>query len=60
MNEAILNHWKDIVMEVFCAENAVLDRGERINKDAIDKVKEIDRWVTLVATEILSKQNEEL
>jgi hypothetical protein len=55
--QELLNRWKDIVMAVSCAENAVLERGEKLNKDAIDKVQEIDRWVTLVAQELLTKQN---
>jgi hypothetical protein len=58
MNEELLRRWKDIVIAVFCAENAVLEKGEMLNKDAEDKDKEVDRWVTLVATEILTKQNE--
>jgi hypothetical protein len=56
--QELLDHWKDIVMAVFYAENAILERGEELNKDAEDKEKEADRWVTLVATEILSKQND--
>jgi hypothetical protein len=58
MNEELLDQWKDIVMAVFCAENAIVKRGEQLNKNAEDKDKEINRWVTLVATEILTKQND--
>lgn len=54
----LLDHWKDIVMAVFCAEKAIVMRGEKLDKDAEDKEQEIDRWVTLVATEILTKQND--
>lgn len=39
---------------VFQAEYNLGQRGERINKEAEDKEKEADRWVTLVADEILS------
>lgn len=40
---------------MFQAEYNLGQRGERINKEAEDKEKEADRWVTLVADEILSK-----
>jgi len=58
MKQELLDHWKDIVMAVFWAEYAVLERGEKLNKDAEDKNKEADRWVTLVAQELLTKQKE--
>ena len=59
--QELLEHWKWIVMAVFQAEYNIGQRGERINKEAEDKEKEADRWVTLVADEILSKtlNNEE-
>jgi hypothetical protein len=58
MNEELLRRWKDIVKAVFWAEYAVLERGEELNKDAEDKKEEADRWVTLVAQELLTKQND--
>ena len=59
--QELLEHWKWIVRAVFQAEYNLGQRGERINKEAEDKDKEADRWVTLVADEILSKtiDNEE-
>ncbi|MGM9687013.1 MAG: hypothetical protein ACI3YI_12460 [Bacteroidaceae bacterium] len=53
--QELLERWKMLVNAVFAAENELLKRGERINKEAEDKEKEADRWVTLVADEILSK-----
>lgn len=53
--QELLDHWKWIVRAVFQAEYNLGQRGERINKEAEDKEKEADRWVTLVADEILSK-----
>ena len=53
--QELLEHWKWIVRAVFQAEYNLGQRGERINKEAEDKEKEADRWVTLVADEILSK-----
>ena len=52
--QELLEHWKWIVRAVFQAEYNLGQRGERINKEAEDKEKEADRWVTLVADEILS------
>ena len=52
--QELLEHWKWIVRAVFQAEYNLGQRGERINKEAEDKDKEADRWVTLVADEILS------
>ena len=56
--QELLDRWKDIVMAVFCAENAIVKRGEQLNKDALNKEQEIDRWVTLVAQELLTKQKD--
>ena len=53
--QELLEHWKWIVRAVFQAEYNLGQRGERINKEAEDKEKEADRWVTLVADEILSE-----
>jgi len=53
--QELLDHWKWIVRAVFQAEYNLRQRGERINKEAEDREKEADRWVTLVADEILSK-----
>ena len=53
--QELLEHWKWIVRAVFQAEYNLGQRGERINREAEDKEKEADRWVTLVADEILSK-----
>lgn len=53
--QELLEHWKWIVRAVFQAEYNLGQRGERINKEAEDREKEADRWVTLVADEILSK-----
>lgn len=52
--QELLGHWKWIVRAVFQAEYNLGQRGERINKEAEDREKEADRWVTLVADEILS------
>lgn len=52
--QELLEYWKWIVRAVFQAEYNLGQRGERINKEAEDKEKEADRWVTLVADEILS------
>ena len=52
--QELLEHWKWIVRAVFQAEYNLGQRGERINKEAENKEKEADRWVTLVADEILS------
>ena len=52
--QELLDHWKWIVRAVFQAEYNLGQRGEHINKEAEDKEKEADRWVTLVADEILS------
>ena len=52
--QELLEHWKWIVSAVFQAEYNLGQRGERINKEAENKEKEADRWVTLVADEILS------
>lgn len=49
-----LDRWKWIVRAVMVAEHAVMERGEKINKDA-DHEAEAERWVTLVAEEIISK-----
>ena len=54
MNEK-LEHWKWIVKAVFTAEHNVQKRGYKINKDSDDKEAEAERWVTLVAEEILSR-----
>ena len=55
----ILDRWKWIVRAVLVAEHAVRDRGEKINKYAPDKEAEAERWVTLVAEEIISKTEAE-
>ena len=52
--QELLEYWKWIVRAVFQAEYNLGQRGERINKEAENKQKEADRWVTLVADEILS------
>ena len=52
--QELLKHCKWIVRAVFQAEYNLGQRGERINKEAEDRDKEADRWVTLVADEILS------
>lgn len=52
--QELLEHWKWIVRAVFQAEYNLGQRGERLNREAEDKEKEADRWVTLVADEILS------
>lgn len=59
--QELLEHWKWIVRAVFQAEYNLRQHGERINREAEDKEKEADRWVTLVADEILSNtiDNEE-
>ena len=54
ITKKVLEHWKWIVKAVFTAEHNVIERGEKIDKDADDKEAEGERWVTLVADEILS------
>lgn len=54
-----IQHWKFVVQSVYVAEDRIKDRLNEINKSDLSPEEKADKWLKMVAEEVLRGTSDE-